>query len=160
MSSFTTTIMTLRAGTELAEAACYGLLVAKPGNGKAQKMTWPLVSLVTLPTFVAIADTFLATMRVLGKSVNPRIELGLLPVRVIMCVVGLRNEKPIMLSGLSQGAACFANRVEAFKDKISHHESIKGVLSIVEIAIRTWNIIDLAQEVKYRYNQKPKRIWK
>lgn len=152
MSPFITTAMSLRAGTELLEAGCYALLFRKTNHEKLRiKVAGP--TLVAGATIVAIADIFLVAMRLLGRTPNPRVELSLLPIRLLMfwATRSLIFDNAITRTALSQNAIVLQKGAQAIGNSMGQPETgafISAVLTVGELGLRTFNLIDLVGSVK------------
>lgn len=145
MSPFNTTTMAIRAGSELFEAGSYGwVYVTRGGEGD---LRLPASLLVAASTIIAVTDTFLVTMRLLGRASSPRVELALLPVRLIFWIVKACVEDPIIINTThSQSAVVLQKGVEVLGNKTNRPELAawgSAILAVVEIGIRVINVKNL-----------------
>lgn len=154
MSQFTTTMLAFRAGTELLEMGCFDALIL---NNHRNKNKLSAAAILLLPNLIAITDTFLAAMRILGKPVNPRIELALIPIRLILCGLSTCIKAQITRNaGIIHGLVSlqyglnFANSKTHFLDPRTSFE-LNSTLSVAEVGMRTLNVINLAKVVHKRF---------
>lgn len=94
MLNLTTVVMGLRAGSEIYETTCF----VKEGLRKLkqkQDMQPSIRGLIAISATCAVADTIFLGLRLSGRSVSSRIELALLPVRLMTWGYRLKFEDPI-----------------------------------------------------------------